>query len=190
MKIITIGEMMKQVKQAVEGIKEYEILDYFSISDGLSSKPLTISKEEEWVFFAEINFGGSEGIYLDCFLRKRGTPDARQEKPLRIACLKTLSEDRDACLAMGTLYGAMYYQVDSFLQERSSAIYRVPSNDNDREWTDYSVEQARKMLKKDMCPSETSLKNLKDMKKDCTDTSLCVKCRASAMCEIRALYGE
>ena len=69
-----------------------------------------------------VNFGGSEGIYIDCSLR--GKFDESGRKSLHIGTLKTLSTDLDACKTMGELCGALMYHDSKFVNEN---LYRFDS---------------------------------------------------------------
>jgi hypothetical protein len=69
-----------------------------------------------------VNFGGSEGIYVDCSLR--GKFDESGRKSLHIGTLKTLSTDLDACKTMGELCGALMYHNSKFVNEN---LYRFDS---------------------------------------------------------------
>ena len=62
-----------------------------------------------------VNFGGSEGIYIDCALR--GKFDESGRNSLHIGTLKTLRTDLDACKIMGELCGALMYHENSFVGE-------------------------------------------------------------------------
>jgi hypothetical protein len=62
-----------------------------------------------------VNFGGSEGIYIDCSLR--GKFDENGRNVLHIGTLKTLRTDLDACKTMGELCGALMYHGSQFVNE-------------------------------------------------------------------------
>ena len=62
-----------------------------------------------------VNFGGSEGIYIDCSLR--GKFDESGRNSLHIGTLKTLRTDLDACKIMGELCGALMYHDSRFVNE-------------------------------------------------------------------------
>ena len=62
-----------------------------------------------------VNFGCSEGIYIDCSLR--GKFDESGRNSLHIGTLKTLRTDLDACKIMGELCGALMYHENSFVGE-------------------------------------------------------------------------
>ena len=62
-----------------------------------------------------VNFGGSEGIYIDCGLR--GKFDESGRSAMSIGTIKTLSTDLDACKIMGELCGILMYHENQFVNE-------------------------------------------------------------------------
>ena len=62
-----------------------------------------------------VDFGGSEGIYIDCSLQ--GKFDESGRKSLHIGTIKTLDTGLDACKAMGELCGALLYHESRFVNE-------------------------------------------------------------------------
>ena len=62
-----------------------------------------------------VDFGGSEGIYIDCSLQ--GKFDESGRKSLHIGTIKTLDTGLDACKAMGELCGALLYYESRFVNE-------------------------------------------------------------------------
>lgn len=62
-----------------------------------------------------VNFGGSEGIYVDCGLQGKFDESGRDH--LRIGTMKTLSTDLDACKTMGELCGILMYHESQFVYE-------------------------------------------------------------------------
>ena len=69
----------------------------------------------EFDMLPAVNFGGSEGIYIDCSLR--GKFDESGRHSLRIGTIKTLRTDLDACKLMGELCGALLFHENSFVNE-------------------------------------------------------------------------
>jgi hypothetical protein len=62
-----------------------------------------------------VNFGGSEGIYIDCGLR--GKFDESGRDSISIGTIKTLSADLDACKIMGELCGVLMYHESKYVNE-------------------------------------------------------------------------
>ena len=69
----------------------------------------------EFDLLPAVNFGGSEGIYIDCSLR--GKFDETDRTALRIGTIKTLETDLDACKTMGELCGTLLYHESKFVNE-------------------------------------------------------------------------
>lgn len=69
----------------------------------------------EFDLLPAVDFGGSEGIYIDCSLQ--GKFDESGRKSLHIGTIKTLDTGLDACKAMGELCGALLYHESRFVNE-------------------------------------------------------------------------
>ena len=69
----------------------------------------------EFDMLPAVNFGGSEGIYIDCSLR--GKFDESGRKSTDIGTLKTLDTDLDACKVMGELCGVLLYHESKYVNE-------------------------------------------------------------------------
>ena len=70
------------------------------------------------------SFGGSEGIYLDCFIR--GDFGARDKQTLPLGTMKTLATDLDACKIVGEICGVLLYYESQFVNEN---LYRFTPKD-------------------------------------------------------------
>ncbi len=66
-------------------------------------------------FLSIVNFGGSEGIYIDCMLK--GQFDESDNSTLEVGTIKTLETDLGACKIMGELCGVLMYYSDRFVDE-------------------------------------------------------------------------
>lgn len=75
-------------------------------------------------FIALVNFGGSEGVYLDCYLW--GKFDESGRRSLHIGTLKTLSRSLEAVKAMGELGGALMYHAHRYVDQQ---IHRYTPDD-------------------------------------------------------------
>lgn len=91
------------VKSGLYG-KAENIMDYF-LPESYEVRNLT---NYEFDFRAVVNFGGSEGIYVDCYIHGI-FDDTGKTKDLPCGTYKTLREDREAMMIMGELSGALTY---------------------------------------------------------------------------------
>jgi hypothetical protein len=88
------------------------------------------------------HFGGSEGIYLDCYLDGGFDEDTREYTKRDFATFKTLNTDIDAMIIMGALGGAVTYYATEYV------------NRNKHKYTPKAellkdIEQAKEKLAKD-----------------------------------------
>lgn len=67
----------------------------------------------EFDFFATVQFGGSEGIYVDCYLK--GKFDESGRYSLHVGTLKTLGTGLEDCKAMAELCGALMYHENRYV---------------------------------------------------------------------------
>lgn len=88
-----------------------EIMDY--------ALPETFDKRQftryEFDFVANVNKGGSEGIYIDCYLS--GKFDDSGDKTCKIGTFKTLAEGVDGYRIMGELSGLLVIYADMYVNE-------------------------------------------------------------------------
>lgn len=96
--------------------KAQTILDYVlpSENEAHSSESVELAAYE-FDFVPIVNFGGSEGIYLDCYLK--GKFDESGRSSLHIATLKTLEEGLEAAKIMAELGGALMYHASQYVNE-------------------------------------------------------------------------
>lgn len=85
----------------------------------------------EFDFVAELSFGGSEGIYIDCYIKgeyteepimkvncnKNIAQELIKETKRSIGTFKTLRSDLDAMRIMGELCGALTYFASEYIDE-------------------------------------------------------------------------
>ena len=64
-------------------------------------------------FFAQVNKGGSEGVYIDCYLR--GEFNQSGKNTCKIGTFKTLKENMNAYRIMGALSGALTFYADQYV---------------------------------------------------------------------------
>lgn len=67
----------------------------------------------EFDFEAVVNYGGSEGIYIDCFLK--GKFDGSGRSVLHVGTLKTLKRSLEAAKIMGELCGVLMHYADRYV---------------------------------------------------------------------------
>lgn len=112
----TNADLMNHVLELVKESGNYEkagkIMDYFLAESG-RVKELT---NYEFDFLAVANFGGSEGIYIDCWLQGSFEENHRNERQT-ISCgtFKTLHADLEAMKVMGELAGILTYYADEYV---------------------------------------------------------------------------
>ena len=82
------------------------------------------------LFDASVNYGGSEGIYIDCYLR--GKLDESGRSVLHVGTLKTLRQDLEALQIMGELCGTLTFYVDQYVNQN---LHRyTPKDQLEREY--------------------------------------------------------
>ena len=84
----------------------------------------------EFSFDASVNYGGSEGIYIDCYLR--GKFDESGRSVLHVGTLKTLRRDLEALQIMGELCGTLTFYADRYVNQN---LHRyTPKDQLEREY--------------------------------------------------------
>lgn len=115
----TGGELFCKVIQLARENGDMErvkpILDYILPSEKEDSNEHVELTKYEFDFVPIINFGGSEGIYVDCYLK--GAFDESKRCSLQIGTLKTLGTSLEDCKAMAELCGALMYHADRYVNE-------------------------------------------------------------------------
>ena len=106
---ITRETLMKNIHQLVVTDGHYAaaeaIVDYFNPER--YDTPQEISCDD-FYFIAQVNWGGNEGIYLDCYAVGRIRPDGPQ-KDWHLGTYKTLETSLTAMQTLGALGGALTY---------------------------------------------------------------------------------
>lgn len=75
--------------------------------------PAAVLTDYRFSLWPELNFGGQEGLYIDCVLY--GSFDGSCRDRLHIGTIQTAATDRDTCLIMGGLAGALLYYAKTYL---------------------------------------------------------------------------
>ncbi len=111
--------LMNKVFELVKKNGCYEkagaIMDYFLAED---YKVQELS-DYEFDFLVKLNFGGSEGIYLDCYIEGCFRESNAERKTERLSCgtFKTLDESLDAMKIMGELAGSLTYFASQYVNK-------------------------------------------------------------------------
>ena len=103
--------VMDLVKQNGCYEKAEQIMDYF-LPEEMKVQEITDCRFD---FCAIVNFGASEGIYIDCFIS--GYYDTNINKSMKLPCgtFKTLRDDLEAMQIMGELAGALTYWANYYV---------------------------------------------------------------------------
>ena len=100
-----------------------DILDY-----GLEASDEVAIRSYHWDTIGIVNFGGSEGIYLDIYAWGNVTQEDRQEK-IKLATYKTLSESKQAFKVMSDLNAEFVFATKDF----------VNAHLDDFQWTGWTI---------------------------------------------------
>ena len=131
----TNNDLMRNVYQMVRENGHYDkandIMDYF-LPEDYDIKPLT---DYRFDFWANVGFGGSESIYVDCYIRgcfNENTPN--KVETLKCGTFKTLREDISAMKIMGELCGALTYYATKYVNDNLDVFtpdreLKAPNND-------------------------------------------------------------
>lgn len=121
---MTAGDLFKGIIGRIEeGEMErfHGMLDYV-LENSHDKNKLT---RYEFDFLPGLNFGGSEGIYIDCYLK--GVFDGGRTRTLQTGTIKTLSDDLDACKLMGELCGVLLHYGYQYVNENIDLL--TPENE-------------------------------------------------------------
>ena len=88
---------------------------YWNAHEELSGRRVKLTVYE-FDFVPIVNFGGSEGIYLDCYLM--GKFDGSGRYSVHIGSKKTLETSLEACKIMGELGGALLHHAGRYVNEQ------------------------------------------------------------------------
>ena len=113
---ILIERVLELVKENGHYQEVEPILDYYLPSDAAIE-----FSNYEFDFCALVNPGGSEGIYVDVFLR--GDFDQSEKKHCKIATFKSLNEDAGAFKVMGALCGVLTYYAGQYINSNLVRYY-------------------------------------------------------------------
>ncbi len=108
--------VVRMAKEHGDFEKVAAILDYVlpNEHEGSCDKQVKLTAYE-FDFVAVVNFGGSEGIYLDCYLRGKFDKSGRYQ--LNVGTIKTLRRDLEAMKLMGELGGVLTYYASLYVNE-------------------------------------------------------------------------
>lgn len=112
--------LMNALHQMVVDCGQYEraeaIMDYFAPNRRDSPQEITC---DDFTFLAYVEYGGSEGIHLECCLVGR-IQDGGQESRWSLGTYKTLDTSLRAAQILGELAGALTYCARRYFWENSS----------------------------------------------------------------------
>lgn len=113
---LTSGQLFeKTVERAKENgdMERFESINEYILPENFENGKLC---KYEFDFVPVVNFGGSEGIYIDCTLRGE-FDECKQNSSRSAGTLKTLENDLDACKIMGELCGTLLYHNSRYVGE-------------------------------------------------------------------------
>lgn len=102
---------MKGIHQMVVDNGQFQSAE--AILDYDSPKEITC---DDFDVVTEVQFGGSEGIYLDCYAEGRIQPEC-EKKRWHLGTYKTLETSLSAMQTLGALGGALTYFASEYLWE-------------------------------------------------------------------------
>ena len=118
-------EVLNLVKAGGHYDKAEAILDYVLPNENESSSSSIELSDYRFDFLAQVNFGSSEGIYVDCYLCGKFTEEPQYvmngdgnfvvETTRNIGTFKTLHEDLEAMKIMGELCGALTFFASQYI---------------------------------------------------------------------------
>lgn len=101
-----------------------DILEYWNSSDDMTDIKLT-----DWEMYGKVQFGGSEGIYLDIHIEGY-IENYDERKDIYIGCFKTLYDEYNAFKTMCILNADFIFEEKEFYRENPRIF----------DWTGYAVD--------------------------------------------------
>lgn len=114
--------------------KAEAILDYFLPETYDSPKTVTC---DDFIFVTKVGFGGSEGIYLDCYTEGRIQTDGAKGA-WHLGTYRTLDTSLEAMQTLGELGGTLTYFASKYLWEHSDRFL------SDRELRAKAIQEKKK----------------------------------------------
>jgi hypothetical protein len=109
--------LMREIFKIIETMPDFErardILDYM-LPETYRTEKLT---NYEFDFLAVPNFGGSEGIYIDCYLSGVYKAGDNENRRLSAGTLKTLGTSLEDMKTMGELCGIIEYVANRYINQ-------------------------------------------------------------------------
>jgi hypothetical protein len=122
-------ETLKLVKENGHYDKAATIMDYVlpDEAEDLAREDVELT-DYRFNFYASVQFGGNEGIYIDCYIAGEyseteikfinyGRGTVEKETKRHVATLKTLREDLESMMIMGELCGALIFYADQYVNK-------------------------------------------------------------------------
>lgn len=140
----------KRLMEAIEAsLKEKElypdILDY--LLPGSCCEPEIELRNYEFDNFSILNFGGSEGIYID-FAIKGVIDDSGENKIIKLGTAKTLSDDREAMQIMGKFLGDFTYELWEFVNKNIDDFTYLGFNVGNAERIIYEIREKDRAIQR------------------------------------------
>ena len=145
---------LEMVKENGHYDKAAAIMDYVlpSKSEHYISEDIELSNYR-FDFYAAVNFGGSEGIYIDCWLSGEYTEEERKvynhgkgvievETRRSVGIFKTLRDDLESMKIMGELCGALVFYASQYINKNIDRY--TPTKQLEKEWRAKNAELAQK----------------------------------------------
>ena len=135
-----------------------DIIDYANASTGTYDEDYVLDTTELDID-SKLDYGGSEGIYLDLYILF--TQEDGERVRQRFGVIKTLRDDREAMQAMGKLYGDFVYTVREYISEHWDDFmlrgYRIRPYMGDKEahWTYPEISRDKLIDRINYCFSES-----------------------------------
>ncbi len=135
-----------------------DIIDYASASTGTYDEDYVLDTTELDID-SKLDYGGSEGIYLDLYIlfTQEGGERVRQ----RFGVIKTLRDDREAMQAMGKLYGDFVYAAKQYISDHWDDFnlrgYRIQPwcGDKEAHWAYIDMSKDKLIERINYCFSES-----------------------------------
>ncbi len=121
---LTGGELFEQIIALAKengGLERFREIEDYTLPADRSDQKIT---DYRFDLCAVSSFGGSEGIYLDCFIR--GDFGVCDKQTLPLGTMKTLGTDLNACKIMGEVCGVLLYYESQFVNQN---LYRFTPRD-------------------------------------------------------------
>lgn len=135
---MTGGQLFNKIIECARSngdLVNFDAINEYFLPDSIEKGKLC---SYEFDLLPAVNFGGSEGIYVDCYLK--GKFDESGRTSIHIGTIKTLEVNLDACKTMGELCGALLYHETRYVNEN---LYLFDSVESIEHMISYKLESAQ-----------------------------------------------